>query len=167
MTVFKRCSVVLVAALLIVGCATGSQVRSPQANVAKYGGDLMASVSTIQKAVAGMKLPEAPVATVMATFEKIGDAGQKLSGLLTIYDSTVNVAAKIKQAKDIGAQLEIINSLLAQLLVPITSEDARAQVSKMLANSYNLLLTIKGSVLMLNAPSGAPSTARLEVSWQA
>lgn len=141
--------------LVSCGCASVPP-KSPQESVAKYGGDVIASVGIVQKALITMKLPEASVAAAMVIFDKIGMAGQRLSQLLALYDAAAEGVARIQAAKDVGTQLELIDGLLLQVLTPLTTEESRAQISKLLSNTFNLILLVKGAVSSLK-PAGALS----------
>jgi hypothetical protein len=164
----------VVAALSIfslVSCAgkgnPNTPARSPQASVAKYAGDLMASVHVVQTTIAASPAPENIQAAVMGASERIGQVGLKLSDVLKAYDSAVNLLAQSEAARQASALLEQINGLIPLLLQPIQNPQLRDQVGKLVTNVLNIVLTVKGAIsgaLLPTTPSTAPAI-KSPVSW--
>lgn len=140
---------------LASACAKGANV-TPQMQVAKLGGDMLAAVKIVQQTTASLEaskvIPEADAAKAMAVYERIGTEGQKLAGLLTAYDATADLVKKNVIGKNITGLLGGINTLVMSSLVPIQSGPAREQLSKLLDNVGKIILQIQAQVPDLSAP---------------
>jgi hypothetical protein len=94
----------------------------PQTRVAKYGGDVMASVLTIAQQTAVLqqsrvlKTPDA--ANIMIAANKMGAVGLKLSGYLSAYDTAMDIVTRTKTKADIEAALVDLETLLGSVIPP-------------------------------------------------
>jgi hypothetical protein len=118
----------------------------PQTHVAKYGGDVMASVLTIAQQTAvlqqsGMvKTPDA--ANIMIASNKMGTVGLKLSGYLAAYDAAVDIVTRTKTKADIEAALVDLETLLGSVIPP----PAGPKIVEAFKAIREIIATIRGTL---------------------
>lgn len=144
--------VALTAAVVgLVGCA-GNNPPQVAANIADRGTTLMKAVQAAQDAViaaeASGTLPRNAAVSSMEVFKRIGAAGTTLSEYLRTYAS---LAPNSSEASTLRARiqeaLDLIDSQIFQVLVPIADEGVRKQVSELAAQVSRLVTIINRQLL--------------------
>lgn len=154
------CRRTLVFTLLIVAasCARGVNT-TPQIQVAKLGGDLMEAVKVVEQATATLEaqrvIGEAETAQAMGVFYKIGVIGQQLSTALNAYDKAYTPDQRAGVGRDIHATLTMVETLVAQAIIPVKDERARAQLSQLIGNVLKVVVSIRMQIPYTNPMEAA------------
>lgn len=152
-------------AMLQWACGPQNPNLTPQANVARYAGDVVASMRVIQQTIAKAPLPEATIATAMNRFLQAEKYALQLGDALKAYDTAANLTNKDSAAATVEAVLVNLNTILFDIGAPLVNvnvqPETRTQIERLINNVQGLIFQIRSAIPQLR-PTPVAAIERMQ-----
>jgi hypothetical protein len=151
-----RTILVLLGTIFVLGCGEQNPNLTPQANVARYAGDVVASMRIVQQTIAAAPLPEATIAAAMNRFIQAEQLSNKLAAALQAYDTAATIMTKESAAISVDAILFNLNTILFDIGAPLVgatiSPNTRTQIERLINNVQGIIAQIRLMMPQLRPP---------------